>query len=122
MFVSIVMWDLKKSEATVESLRDYLRDYAVDAYSGLDGMRFKAWISDERRQLWGAVYLWDRADAMPGLYGVSRVVDIIGYPPTSVGGFTLEATAEGNSVHETLAGLGIALEGGTPEPWPPAAP
>ncbi|MDT0448784.1 hypothetical protein [Streptomyces hesseae] len=122
MFVSIVMWDLKKSEATVESLRDYLRDYAVEAYSNLDGMRLKAWFSDARRQLWGAVYLWDRPDQMPGLYNVSRVVDIIGYPPTSVGGFALEATAEGNSVHDTLAGLGLALEGGAPEPGPVDSP
>lgn len=112
MYLSIVMWDLKKSEATVESLRDYLRDYAVDAYSELEGMRLKAWFSDAGRQLWGAVYLWDRPEQMPGLYKVSRVVDLIGYPPTSVGGFALEATAEGRSVHETLAGLGIALEGG----------
>ncbi|MCX2181120.1 hypothetical protein KV205_11335 [Streptomyces sp. SKN60] len=112
MYLSIVMWDLKKSEATVESLRGYLRDYAVDAYAELDGMRLKAWFSDTRRQLWGAVYLWDRADQMPGLYKVSKAVELIGYPPTSVGGFTLEATTEGKSVHETLAGLGVALEGG----------
>ncbi|MEU9702787.1 hypothetical protein [Streptomyces sp. NPDC047981] len=114
MYLSIVMWDLKKSEATVESLREYLRDYAVDAYSTLEGMRLKAWFSDTERQLWGAVYLWDRADQMPALYKVSKVIDLIGYPPTSVGGFGIEAIAEGKSVHETLAGLGVALEGGAP--------
>ncbi|MCC2278368.1 hypothetical protein LKL35_23515 [Streptomyces sp. ET3-23] len=114
MYVSIVMWDLKKSEATVESLREYLRDYAVDAYSTLDGLRLKAWFSDSRRQLWGAVYLWDRPEDFKGLFTVSRVNDIIGYPPTSVGGFELEAIAEGKSVHETLAGLGVALEGAAP--------
>ncbi|RII22276.1 hypothetical protein DSC45_00940 [Streptomyces sp. YIM 130001] len=111
MYLQIVMWDLKKSEATVESLREYLRDYAVDAYSTLDGMRLKAWFSNAERQLWGAVYLWDDADRVPGLYSVSRAIERIGYPPTSVGGFTLEATAEGKSVHEALSGLGVALEG-----------
>ncbi|MFB9903839.1 hypothetical protein [Allokutzneria oryzae] len=109
MHVSIVMWDLKKSEATVESLREYLRDYAVDAYSTLDGMRLKAWFSHSERQVWGAVYLWDRADQMRSLFQVSRAIELIGYPPTSVGGFELEAISEGRSVNETLAGLGLAL-------------
>ncbi|MBO0651867.1 hypothetical protein J1792_03370 [Streptomyces triculaminicus] len=123
MYVSIVMWDLKKSEATVESLRDYLRDYAVDAYSTLDGMRLKAWFSNAERQVWGAVYLWDRPDQMQSLFSVSKAIEIIGYPPTSVGAFALEAIAEGNSVHETLTGLGLALESGLeagPETGPAA--
>ncbi|MBZ6476801.1 hypothetical protein [Streptomyces griseocarneus] len=110
------MWDLKKSEATVESLRDYLRDYAVDAYSTLDGMKLKAWFSNAERQVWGAVYLWDRPDQMQSLFSVSKAIEIIGYPPTSVGAFALEAIAEGNSVHETLAGLGLALETGAAAP------
>ncbi|GLF97400.1 hypothetical protein [Streptomyces yaizuensis] len=110
MYVKIVMWDLKNSEATVESLREYLRDYAVDAYSTLDGMRFKAWFSNSERQLWGAFYLWDSPDQQGGMFQVSRAIDIIGYPPTSVGGFALEAIAEGKSVHDELAGLGVALE------------
>lgn len=111
MYVSIVMWDLSKSQATVESLRDYLRHYAVDAYSKLEGMRLKAWISDTERHLWGAIYLWDRQDQMPQIFTVSKVIEIIGYPPTSVGGFTLEAIAEGKSINSTLSGLGVALEG-----------
>lgn len=107
--VSIVLWDLRRSQATVESLREYLRDYAVEAYGELEGMRLKAWISDAERQLWGAVYLWDGPEHLPGLYAVSRVVELIGYPPTSVGGFALEAVAEGRSAHAVLAGLGAAF-------------
>lgn len=105
------MWDLSNSQATVESLRGYLRDHAVDAYSELQGMRLKAWISDTERQLWGAIYLWDRQDQLPQIFMVSKAIEIIGYPPTSVGGFTLEATAEGKSVNTMLSGLGVALEG-----------
>lgn len=110
MYVSIVMWDLGRSTATVEGLRPYLREHAVDAYSGLEGMRLKMWISDVERQLWGAVYLWDRPDQVPAIFTVSRAIELIGYPPTSVGGFALEAVAEGRSVHELLTGLGLALE------------
>ncbi|GAA4036147.1 hypothetical protein GCM10022247_72320 [Allokutzneria multivorans] len=110
MHVSIVMWDLKKSEATVESLREYLRDYAVDAYSTLDGMRLKAWFSNAERQVWGAVYLWDSVDQMSSIFQVSRAIELIGYPPTSVGNFDLEAVSEGKSVNDTLAGLGLALQ------------
>ncbi|MET7464705.1 hypothetical protein [Nonomuraea sp. NPDC005501] len=111
MFVSIVAWDLSRSTATVESLRDYLRDYAVDAYATLEGMRLKAWFSNPDRQTWGAVYLWDSAEAMDGFARVSRVVELIGYPPTSVSVFRLEAIAEGISAYPSLTGLGAAMEG-----------
>lgn len=112
MYVSIVMWDLDRSEATIASLRHYLRDYAVDAYSHIEGMRLKAWISDASRQLWGAVYFWDRQDQIPGIFPVSRAIELIGYPPTSVGGFDLEAISEGVSLYDSLVGLGLALESG----------
>lgn len=109
MHVLIVAWDLGKSDATVASLRDYLRDYAVDAFATLEGMRLKAWFSDDERQIWGAVYLWDSPEYVAGCHRVSRSIELIGYPPTSVNMFQLEAIAEGKSVHETLAGLGRAL-------------
>ncbi|WP_275298612.1 hypothetical protein [Streptomyces sp. 769] len=41
VYISIVLWNLKNSKATVEDLREYLRDYAVDAFSTLKGMRMK---------------------------------------------------------------------------------
>ncbi|QQE48068.1 hypothetical protein I6H91_07755 [Micrococcus luteus] len=94
----------------MRELRRYLRDYAVDAYSSLSGMRLKMWIADEARNVWGAVYLWDRPEDFSGLFQVSRANDIIGYGPTTVGGFTLEAVAEGLSAFPVLAEVGLAFE------------
>ncbi|MDT0304934.1 hypothetical protein [Streptomonospora wellingtoniae] len=110
MQLMLVAWDLSDSDATPESLRPYLRDYAADAFSTMDGMRLKAWFSDAERQMWGAVYLWDGPEYVDGCFRVSRSIELIGYPPTSVYMFDLEATAEGKSVHEALSGLGLALE------------
>ncbi|ESZ99673.1 hypothetical protein CcI156_22725 [Frankia sp. CcI156] len=46
MYCSIILWDLSRSDQTVASLRDYLRDYAVEAYSQVKGLRQKLWISN----------------------------------------------------------------------------
>ena len=105
------MWDLSESSATVESLRGYLREYACDAYAELDGLYLKAWFGDAGRGIWGAVYIWDRQDQMSEISTVSRAIDLIGYPPTSVGGFELEAAVHGRSVNTVLSGLGLAFEG-----------
>lgn len=111
MYLSIVAWDLSRSTQTVESLRRYLRDYAIEAYSTLDGMRLKAWFANPDKQIWGAVYLWDSPEHMDGPARVSRAVELIGYPPTSYGVFEVEAIAEGLSAHESLIGIGHAHEG-----------
>jgi hypothetical protein len=115
MYVSIVIWNLARSDATVESLRAYLRDYAVDAFSTLEGMRLKTWIADSERGYWGAVYLWDGPDLGDSL-SVSRAIEIIGYPPTTTAVFAVEAIAEGRSLIESFAGIGRAFEGVPPEP------
>ncbi len=109
MHVMIVAWDLSDSEATVESLRTYLSDYATEAFSELEGMRLKAWFSNTENQMWGAVYLWDSPEYVYACAWASRAIELIGYPPTSVNTFELEAAAEGKSVHPTLAGLGLAF-------------
>lgn len=111
MYLVILAWDLKESEQTVESLRGYLRDYAVEAFSQLDGMRLKAWFSNPDRQVWGAVYLWDSVEHMNAAQKTSRATELIGYPPTSVSCFGLEAVAEGRSAHQELADVGFAVEG-----------
>jgi hypothetical protein len=111
MFVAIVAWDLATSEQTVESLRTYLRDYAVEAFSKLEGMRLKTWFSNASRQVWGAVYLWDAPQYMSGPLEVSRAIELIGYPPTSFSVFEVEAIAEGLSANAALTGKGRALEG-----------
>ena len=55
MIVSFVLWNLADSKTNVDELRRYLRDEAVDSFDGLPGLLFKAWISDEITERWGAV-------------------------------------------------------------------
>jgi hypothetical protein len=109
MYLQIVVWDLSASDVTVESLREYLKDYAVEAYSQLEGMRMKVWFGNPARQVWGAVYLWDALEYAQGITAVSRAIELIGYPPTSVSVFPVEAVAQGLSRHQELEGLGLAL-------------
>ncbi|MFC9947305.1 hypothetical protein [Streptomyces pratensis] len=121
VYVSIVLWNLKNSKATVEDLREYLRDYAVDAFSTLKGMRMKTWFADAEKGYWGAVYLWDGVNMQDPL-SVSRAIEIIGYPPTSTSVFAVEAIAEGVSVIDSFAGVGRAFEeASAADPNPPAA-
>ncbi|MEU7027770.1 hypothetical protein AB6O49_26900 [Streptomyces sp. SBR177] len=109
MYVSIVLWNLKNSKATVESLREYLRDYAVDAFSTLRGMKLKTWFADAEKGYWGAVYLWDGVNMQDPL-SVSKAIELIGYPPTTTSVFAVEAIAEGISVIDSFAGIGRAFE------------
>lgn len=112
MYLSIVAWDLTDSEQTVESLRAYVRDYAVTAFSQLEGMRLKTWFSNSARQVWGAVYLWDSMENMDGPAHVSRAIELIGYPPTSFSVFEVEAATEGISANTDLSAIGRAIK-----PW-----
>ncbi|WP_433347494.1 hypothetical protein [Micromonospora sp. CA-111912] len=121
LYCSIIMWDLSHSEQTVASLRAYLRDYAVDAYSQVPGLRQKVWISSTGPdgETWGAVYLWDNKEAAYGAPPVaSRVGELIGYLPTSRQYFGVEAAAEGLSdVGKLVAGVGMAYEAPEAEPF-----
>ncbi|MUN35304.1 hypothetical protein [Actinomadura litoris] len=109
MYLQLVVWDLAESDVSIDDLRAYLRDYAVEAYSQLPGMRFKVWFANPERRVWGAVYLWDTVEHMSGPAQVSRAIELIGYPPTSVSVFEVEAAAEGHSVHTALASVGAAF-------------
>lgn len=102
----IVWWDLTGSAQTIESLRDFLRDEAVDRFSQVPGLRLKFWISDAATNRWGAVLLWESAEAaIP-----QRAAELIGYPPTERHAFDVEATVEGAFAVAALAGHGVALE------------
>ncbi|MEU9705717.1 hypothetical protein [Streptomyces sp. NPDC047981] len=102
----IVWWDLARSEQTVESLRGFLRDEAVDRFSQVPGLRLKFWVSDAATNRWGAVLLWESAEAaIP-----QRAAELIGYPPTERHSFDVEATVEGVFAVAALAGRGAALE------------
>jgi hypothetical protein len=109
VILRFVLWNLADSKTTIQELRRYLRDESVDAYEDVPGLRFKAWISDEITERWGAVYLWESAaDAEQEL--PSRARELIGKDPDIGETFDVEATIEGRYVSEQLSRLGLAFE------------
>ena len=109
MLLRLVLWNLADSKTTIEELRRYLRDESVDAFEDVPGLRFKAWISDEASERWGAVYLWEsREDADQAL--PSRARDLIGKEPDVGEEFDVEATIEGQFLVEALSRRGLAYE------------
>jgi hypothetical protein len=109
VLVRLVLWSLADSMTTVGELRRYLADESVDAFSAVEGLRFKAWISDETTDRWGAVYVWETAEAarqeLP-----SRARELIGKDPDIVEEFDVEATIEGRFAVEELSRRGLAFE------------
>ena len=109
MVVRIVLWNLADSKTSIEELRRYLRDESVDAFAEVEGLRFKAWISDASGERWGAFYLFESREAadqqLPG-----RVRELIGKEPELVDEFDLEASIEGRFADEQLSHLGLAFE------------
>jgi hypothetical protein len=109
VILRFVLWNLADSKTTIQELRRYLRDESVDAYADVPGLRFKAWISDEITERWGAVYLWESAEAAEQELP-SRVRELIGKDPDIGETFDVEATIEGRYVNEQLSRLGLAFE------------
>ena len=109
MIVRFVLWNLADSQTTVAELRRYLRDESVDAFEDVEGLRFKAWISDEVTDRWGAFYVWESQEAsrqeLP-----SKARELIGRDPDIVEEFDVEATIEGRFGTEELSRLGLAFE------------
>ena len=109
MLVRIVLWNLADSKTNVAELRRYLRDESVEAFSAVQGLRFKAWISDETTERWGAVYVWESREAarqeLP-----SRARELIGKDPEIGEEFDVEATVEGRYALEELGRRGLAFE------------
>ena len=109
MLLRLVLWNLADSKTTIEELRRYLRDESVDAFEDVPGLRFKAWISDEVSERWGAVYLWEsREDAEQEL--PSRARELIGKEPDIGEEFDVEATIEGQFDFAELSRRGLAFE------------
>lgn len=109
MLLRLVLWSLADSKTTIEELRRYLRDESVDAFEDVPGLRFKAWISDETTERWGAIYLWEsREDAEQEL--PSRARELIGKEPDIGEEFDVEATIEGQFLVEALSRRGLAFE------------
>ena len=109
MIVRFVLWNLADSMTTIEELRRYLRDESVDAWADVEGLRFKAWISDPATDRWGAIYLWEDADAAEQELP-SRARELIGKDPDVIEVFDVEATIEGRYEEEALSRLGLAFE------------
>ena len=107
MIVRFVLWNLADSKTNVAELRRYLRDEAVDSFEDIPGLLFKAWISDEITERWGAVYVWESSEAAEQPLP-SQARELIGKDPEIAEVFDIEATV---SVASELARLGLALEG-----------
>jgi hypothetical protein len=59
MIVRLVLWSLADSKTTLAELRQHLDAASEEA----PGLRFRAWISDETTERFGAVELWESAEA-----------------------------------------------------------
>lgn len=105
MLVRLVLWNLADSKTTVAELRRYLAAEAVDAFTNLPGLLLKTWLSDEGGDRWGALYIWESAEAA-GQPLPSRARELIGRDPDVAETFDLEATV---SVASELARLGLAF-------------
>ena len=109
MVVRFVLWNLADSMTNIAELRRYLRDESVDAFEEVPGLRFKAWISDEATERWGAVYVWESAEAAEQELP-TRARELIGKEPDIGETFDVEATIEGRFAVEQLSRLGLAFE------------
>jgi hypothetical protein len=109
VIVRLVLWNLADSKTTIEELRRYLVDEAVDQFEEVEGLRLKLWVSDEATERWGAVYVWESVEAarqpLPG-----RARELIGKDPDLAEEFDVEATVEGTFGVEELSRLGLAFE------------
>ena len=109
MVLQLVLWNLSDSKTTIGELRRCFRDESVEAHEDVPGLRFKAWLSDETTDRWGAVYLWESAEAAAQeLPGGAR--ELIGKDPEIGETFDVEATIEGRFEVEELSWQGLAFE------------
>jgi len=109
VLLRLVLWSLADSKTTIGELRRYLRDESVDAFEDVPGLRFKAWISDEATERWGAIYLWESREAAEQEVP-SRARELIGKEPDIGEEFDVEATIEGRFTIEELSRRGLAFE------------
>jgi hypothetical protein len=109
VILRLVLWNLADSKTTIGELRRYLREESVDQFAEVPGLRFKAWISDEATERWGAVYLWESEEAAQQAVP-SRARELIGKDPDIGEDFDVEATIEGRFELEELSRRGLAFE------------
>jgi putative monooxygenase ydhR len=109
VILRFVIWNLADSKTTIEELRRYLREESVDEFEEVEGLRFKAWISDPATERWGAVYLWESEEAARQALP-SRARELIGKDPDIGEEFDVEATIEGQFEIDELSRHGLAFE------------
>jgi hypothetical protein len=109
VLVRLVLWNLADSKTTIHELRRYLRDESVDRFAEAPGLRFKAWISDDVTERWGAIYVWESTAAAEAPFP-SRAHELIGKDPDIAEEFDVEATIEGRFEVEDLSRRGLAFE------------
>lgn len=118
MHVAIVAWKMKRLEdcdVTFAELREWVRTRAAADYANLPGVRMKTWFSDERRAIWGAVYLVDSpADLTPDK--LPRLPDgrtgPIGTTPHVIDWFDVEACVFGQADPMEMTTFGRVHEQG----------
>ena len=106
MLVRFVLWSLHDSSTTIGDLREYLVDESVPQFEEVPGLLFKAWISDEATERWGAIYVWESVEASEQELP-SRARELIGKDPDVIEVFDLEASV---SVSDQLTRLGLAFD------------
>jgi hypothetical protein len=106
LLVRLALWNLADSLTNIGELRRLLRDESVDQFAEVRGLLFKAWVSDEVTERWGAIYVWESREASEQELP-SRARELIGKAPDIVEIFDLEATV---SVAPDLARLGLAFD------------
>lgn len=109
MKVSIIWWELDESEQTIDSLREYLRDEGVQPWTAIAGLHQKFWVADRENNRWGAVTVWESAEAAERPMPPQRATELIGYPPAQRQHFGVEATVEGGHFRVAPAGVGPTL-------------
>ncbi|MBB0243088.1 hypothetical protein FNQ90_02920 [Streptomyces alkaliphilus] len=109
MHAVVVWWELAGTGRTIASLREFLRDEAVDRFGDVPGLRLKVWISDPGTERWGALLLWESAEAAARPLP-ARAAELIGRPPVQRAVFDVEATVEGVFTDPRLAGRGLVWE------------
>jgi hypothetical protein len=87
VIVRLVLWSLADSKTTVAELRHHLPDASEP------GLRFRAWISDEGTERFGAIELWESAEAAER-EAPSRVRELIGKDPEIGETFDVELLAD----------------------------
>ena len=87
MIVRVVLWSFADSKTTLAELRHHLGDASED----MPGLRFRAWISDEATERFGAIELWESAEAAEQALP-ARVRELIGKDPEIGETFDVEAT------------------------------